>query len=107
MNITTTQRGFAVGRFTDLYGSECSLQKSSLAGEDAIWIGVSKEVVKVIKLNEGFVPVDIAAVLGVPSTSVSIATRMHLSREMVAAMLPALQHFVETGELPPPSITTA
>lgn len=106
MNFKTTLRGFSVANFTDLYGSKCSLQKSSLADKDAIWLGVSTETVMVCKPNEGFSPIDVAAVLGVRPCDVSIATRMHLSREMVAAMLPALHHFVETGELPPPSIAT-
>lgn len=40
MKTEKTQRGFSIVNFTDLYGAECSLQKSSLATEDAIWLGV-------------------------------------------------------------------
>lgn len=72
----TTQRGFAISEFGDLYGQICSLQKSSLADEDAIWLGVSTDL-------EGKV----------------VNNRMHLSREMVADLLPDLQRFVETGEI--------
>lgn len=32
-------------------------------------------------------------------TEVNLNTRMHLSREQVAELLPALQQFVETGEI--------
>lgn len=32
--------------------------------------------------------------------AVSLHTRMHLSRDQVRDLLPALQHFVDTGELP-------
>lgn len=62
-------RGFLRGQFTDRYGFPCSIQKSSLATEDCIWLG--RDLV-----------------------------RMHLTREMAAELIPLLQHFVETGELP-------
>lgn len=65
-----TGRGFVRADFVDLYDLECSLQKSSLADTDAIWLGGDE--------------------------------RMHLSREMVARLLPALIHFASTGDLPPP-----
>lgn len=32
-------RGFAIGTFVDRYGAGCSIQKSSLATEDCIWLG--------------------------------------------------------------------
>jgi len=35
-----TARGFSLLTFEDRYGAECSIQKSSLASEEAIWIGV-------------------------------------------------------------------
>lgn len=38
-----TQRGFGVYEFEDLYDTKCSLQKSSLAGFDAIWFGAGSE----------------------------------------------------------------
>lgn len=40
LDIGQTGRGFAYGKFKDRYGVECSLQKSSLATEDCIWLGV-------------------------------------------------------------------
>jgi len=42
MRITTsfTARGFACAEFTDANGQACSLQKSSWAAEEAIWLGV-------------------------------------------------------------------
>lgn len=42
INWTKTERGFVVGEFSDLYGKECSIQESSLAEEDAIWLGVGE-----------------------------------------------------------------
>ena len=47
---------------------------SSLAEIEAIWLGIDRE---------------------------ESGGRMHLTREQVAALLPHLQHFVETGELSP------
>jgi hypothetical protein len=37
--ITTTNRGFAIVEFKDIYGFFCSMQKSSLADKPAIWLG--------------------------------------------------------------------
>ncbi|MFP3339719.1 hypothetical protein R0J91_17205, partial [Micrococcus sp. SIMBA_131] len=36
---------------------------------------------------------------------VSLNTRMHLTREQVAGLIPLLQHFAATGDLPAPPIT--
>lgn len=42
MNIIkgTTPRGFQIWTFKDFYGQKCSIQESSLASENALWIGV-------------------------------------------------------------------
>lgn len=64
-----TNRGFDYLNFTDLYEKRCSLQRSSLATEDSIWLGVDA------------------------------TGRMGLSREQVAELLPYLQKFVDTGEI--------
>lgn len=105
MNFGTTGRGFAVLRFTDHYGAACSLQKSSLATEDAVWFGPDDAAPKVLASE--------AAALGVQTTertgwvpfpvpdAVQMTTRMHLTREQVTALLPYLQRFAETGELRP------
>lgn len=78
---SVTPRGFQRTEFTDLYGSTCSLQESSLATEEAIWFGVDKDF----------------------DGRETNSHRMHLSREAVAVLLPILQHFVETGELKEPT----
>ena len=98
-----THRGFAYSEFTDRYGVKCSIQKSSLATDDAIWLGVddaspkilaSKAVELGIKTDEttGWVSYPIPK-------DVMLTTRMHLTQEMVRDLLPALQRFVDTGEL--------
>jgi hypothetical protein len=78
MKFTETNRGFAVTVFKDLYGVQCSLQKSSLATDDVIWFGCDEGT-----HHQG-----------------QCMARMHLNQKQVAALLPALQHFVDTGELP-------
>ncbi len=61
-------RGFLRGEFKDRNDAVCSIQKSSIATEDCIWLGCER--------------------------------RMHLTQAMVADLLPLLQHFVATGDLP-------
>lgn len=103
MKTDTTERGFAVGKFEDLYGTKCSIQASSLASQGAIWFGVddaqpmvmasqAASVGVVTEESSGWVPYHIPK-------EVLLNTRMHLSREQVAAMLPMLQRFAATGEL--------
>lgn len=75
--IEFTQRGFAAAKFTDRYGSLCSIQDSSLATEAAIWLGVNTDF-------EG-----------------RECTRMHLTREMAMALIPMLEGFVVTGSIAP------
>jgi len=74
MQIEYTERGFSFVSFVDLYGKKSSLQKSSLATQDAVWLGTDDE--------DG--------------------CRMHLTQEMVRELLPHLQAFVETGEIETP-----
>lgn len=76
MEMKPTQRGFLHGPFVDSYGSVCSIQQSSNASEPHIWLGVDRA----FNGQDG--------------------TRMHLTRPMVAQLLPLLQHFVATGDLP-------
>lgn len=93
MKFETTNRGFAVATFTDRYGAVCSLQKSSLAGEDAIWLGPNDADPKYLVPGEGWKPFKLP-------DGLSLTTRMHLTQEHVRALLPALTLFAETGELP-------
>lgn len=100
----TTNRGFSLRRFTDLYGSKCSLQESSLATERAIWLGVSDADPKVMASEAESVGVHTDQITGwvrypIPF-QVLLHTRMHLSQSQVRELLPILQHFADTGELP-------
>ena len=98
MNIKKTERGFSIIEFPDVYDQACSLQKSSLATSDCIWLGVTKATPMIMARD----------VLGDSATgwieyplpeNVHIPARMHLNQEQVKALLPHLIKFAETGEL--------
>lgn len=106
MNIShkITARGFGLIEFIDRYDHKCTLQKSSLATEDAIWLGIDDPNPQVMAVHAAALGIKTPAVNGwvqypLPA-QVSLTTRMHLTREQVADLLPLLQHFVDTGELP-------
>ncbi len=80
-----TNRGFVRIEFVDKYGSECSLQESSLAFISCVWLGVHK--------NSPHYNDD------------GTTSRMHLTQDMVKELLPLLEHFVETGYLPQEATT--
>lgn len=92
MKFDTTGRGFAISEFEDLYGAKCSLQKSSAAMYDAIWLGIDNP--EPTFLHEGH-----WKKIELPEGTL-LSGRMHLSQKMVRDMLPALQYFAEHGELP-------
>jgi hypothetical protein len=97
LEIKETPRGFRLISFKDRYGIQCSLQKSSLATEPAIWFGCDDADPKVQIPGQSWQPV--------PMPEGYIAnTRMHLTQEQVIILLPYLQAFAETGELPEGSL---
>lgn len=65
-----TSRGFGFWKFTDRYQHSAVILESSLATEAAIWFGCYEP------------------------------QRMHLTRDMVKALLPILEYFAQTGDLP-------
>jgi hypothetical protein len=100
---TVTDRGFALIRFVDLYGQPCSLQESSLATKEAIWLGVDDARPKVLHGDAKRLGIDTQASFGwvdypLPP-EVECITRMHLTRAQVAQLLPVLERFVRTGEV--------
>lgn len=100
MECKLTQRGFEYYEFTDRYGEKCSLQKSSLATGDAIWMGVNDLGLKGMRYGQGWTPIseeEVADVFGYQMVQGN--KRMHLTRDQVARLLPILQRFVDTGEV--------
>lgn len=77
MEFKPTKKGLLRGEFVDRYGQTCSIQESSLAGEDCAWLGVEVD-------REG------REVLN---------GRMHLTRDMARQLIPVLRHFVREGTL--------
>jgi hypothetical protein len=91
VKVEKTDRGFAIIEFKDRYDNPCSLQKSSLATDEAIWLGVDD--IKPQILEEGqWVRFPLPA-------NVVFHNRMHLTRDQVSELIPHLQKFVETGEI--------
>lgn len=80
IQVEPTERGFLRGDFLDRNGDACSIQESSLADEPAIWLGQNEGTHHHVTGN--------------------CLARMHLTRDMAAALIPLLEHFVEHGELP-------
>lgn len=99
MKISQTKRGFNTIQFKDVYDVECSIQESSLASEPAIWLGVNDANPQVLASSvkegaTGWIPYPIP-----DSVTVSFKTRMHLTRDQVAELMPVLQRFIDTGEI--------
>lgn len=92
LKIKETSRGFARIDFKDQYGIGCSLQKSSLATEDCIWLGCNEANPKVLIPGIGWQPIEM------PDGYIA-DTRMHLTQEMAKELIKHLQTFVDTGDL--------
>lgn len=104
--INYTDRGFGIVSFVDRYKSKCSLQESSIATDACVWLGVvdanpmvlAQDAIRLGRLDltgdktTGWVK------FPVPE-EVSFTTRMHLTQNMVADLLPLLENFVKTGRL--------
>lgn len=100
---TKTERGFNIIEFHDRYNKACSIQKSSLAIEDAIWFGITNPEPKIMASHAYNLGIKTDVAYGwidypIPK-EVNISTRMHLTRNQVEELLPVLQKFVETGEI--------
>jgi len=102
MKQNKTIRGFNITKFTDTYGAECSLQKSSSI-EDKIWLGVNDanpQIMKSQAAKHGLPLVEGNGWMDFPlHEDVLLTTRMHLDRDQVKELLPYLNKFVETGDI--------
>jgi hypothetical protein len=91
MESEKTERGFSIHTFKDKYGVECSLQKSSAARYDAIWLGCNEPNPRAL-INGEWKNIEL------PEETVC-NTRMHLTQDQVKELLPILTRFAETGEV--------
>ena len=94
---TKTNRGWDYLDFTDYNKEGCSLQKSSVATQHCIWLGVNEGNPQILasKVQEG----GVGWVKYPIPEDVLLTTRMHLTQEQVKNLLPILKRFVDTGEL--------
>jgi len=88
-----TGRGFLIGEFRDGNGEQCSIQESSVATEPYLWLGCDDP-------NPKYFPGDGTGWHPYPlPENVQCSTRMHLTQEQAAALIPLLQRFVDQGDL--------
>ena len=87
-----TCRGFSIIKFKDSYDNPCSLQMSSSAMEDKIWLGIDDANPQICAPGNCWIKYDIPK-------EVMLHTRMHLTKDQVKDLLPHLQKFVKTGEI--------
>jgi len=102
MEKTTTQRGFDITNFKDLYDNDCSLQESSLATQAAIWLGISRPTPKIMASQAKQFGVETDETTGwveypIPE-EVLISTRMHLSVDLAKELITELETFVKENE---------
>ncbi len=82
---TTTDRGFNLIEFMDLYNQKCTIQESSLATDTAIWFGIDEVEAKILACDAKALGIETDAEVGwitypIPS-KVLLSSRMHLSAD--------------------------
>lgn len=112
-----TNRGFQRVDFADRYNVACSLQQSSLIGDEegafdrpgftAIWLGVNEPDPRIMCSDAEAAGVPRQAINGwqpypIPE-QVSTNDRMHLTRPQVVKLIEYLQFWVDTGRLYSPA----
>ena len=103
MKRTKTGRGFSFVEFEDSYGKKCSIQKSSNAEGDYIWIGCDDAEPKVLAREAGRLGINTEHTTGwvdypIPK-NVSLTTRMHINKDQAEDIIAILNEFVSTGEI--------
>lgn len=105
-----TNRGFKRGNFTDALGEECSIQESSTATEERIWLGIDEPKLTAMSINvPGLPPIKWVPDEGSTKTTgwstavlpkdAHIFGRMELNRKMCRKLGRILTRFAETGKL--------
>lgn len=75
-----TQRGFGLMEFKDINGDQCSIQESSVATKNCLWLGCDHETVH-------------------PVTGERCGARMHLDVKLAKQIINTLQKWVDSGYL--------
>jgi len=102
--VKRTSRGFRFYEFKDRNGCECTIQKSSIATEHAIWLGIESAEPKILHSDATRLGIEHDKTSGwidyqIPN-EVMLTTRMHLTQEQAKNLGKMLLHFAESGELP-------
>ena len=102
---TITQRGFIKLLFKDSYNKHCSLQESSNAEDDFIWLGIENAEPLIMEQDAvklGLISSDKPAAgwmdYPIPE-EVLLHTRMHLSKEQATILGLKLLHFGTSGDI--------
>lgn len=93
-----TSRGFLRADFRDAYGAACSIQESSNV-DPHLWLGCDGGLHHRCLPSGAFIPGEVISDED-GERGFTCSSRMHLTREMAAELIPMLRHFVETGGLP-------
>jgi hypothetical protein len=96
--VKKTKRGFSISNFKDNRNNECSIQKSSNAEKECIWLGADKINLQEFKAGQGWTHRSEVDEFSMDHHFVA-NNRMELTRKQVAKLLPILHKFVETGDL--------
>ena len=108
MDKRKTSRGFDIVTFTDLYDAKCSIQESSLASQDAIWLGIDDPNPQILVSDARRLGVNVDNDIHAVATGwqscpipkeVSLTTRMHLNRKQAKAIVRILNKFIRTGSI--------
>jgi hypothetical protein len=100
-----TKRGFVLVEFHDKNNQVCTIQESSLASENCIWLGLDKVSPCVMrsdaqKLGLPLPDEDTTGWMDYPIPSqVSLNSRMHLNRGQVQDLVLKLQQWLDSGSL--------
>jgi hypothetical protein len=81
-----TKRGFELLNFYDLYNEKCDIQRSSLASEDAIWLGTHSPNPQIMQDGVGWVEYPL------PKNTL-ISHRMHLTKKQSISLALKLLKF--------------
>ena len=92
LQYSKTDRGWTFCEFDDLYDRRCYVQDSSLAFENAIWLGVRDANPLILKPGEGWVSVEF------PEGTL-FTTQMHINQKQAKELVKVLERFIESGSI--------
>ncbi len=103
-----TSHGFEIVKFKEANGEECSIQQSSAAEDDFIWLGIVDANPQVLASQAHKFGVQTSETTGwvkypVPE-DVLMSTRMHLNRVQVENLISVLTCWLNSGSFHDPDL---